>query len=298
MEAPDPGLFNRLYHEYRAMLKPLAIESWPDLFFYRPLAFGLVKLIAPLPITPNQISLFAIAIGLGGGYCLALGTPTSFRIAGIFFLINVILDCSDGMLARYKKNGTPLGRVVDGLVDYCNGAAVFIGLAAGLSRSGAEFGFPLVVLILVSLISWAGHSMAVDYARREFQRHALDKQKSLTEDRQNFIVYRDHLRGTSGHWPEKILADIYLFYCNLQKPYEKMSRRYPAKRYYQFNKYVMRGWLLIDPATHMTIVILSAILYNPLIFFWYTIAIANILLLMMYVIQYFVNKKVGAQQES
>jgi len=55
----------------------------------------------------------------------------------------------------------------------------------------------------------------------------------------------------------------------------------------------MRGWLLIDPSTHMTISILSALLYNPLIFFWYTIVIANIIMLMMYLIQYFVNQKVG-----
>jgi len=30
-----------------------------------------------------------------------------------------------------------------------------------------------------------------------------------------------------------------------------------------------------------------------LIFFWYTIVIANIIMLMMYLIQYFVNQKVG-----
>lgn len=294
MTEPNRGLFKRLYHDYRSMLKPLEIESWPDLFIYRPLAFGLVKLIRPLPITPNQISIFAIAVGLGGGICLAYGTPTSFKIAGILFLGNVILDCSDGMLARSKKNGTPFGRIVDGLVDYFNGGAIFIGMAIGLSRSGFEFSFPLAVLIILSLASWAGHSMAVDYARREFMRHALGVQQSLTKDRKKFITYRHHLRQKPGRWPEKILANIYLFYCGMQKPYEKISRTYPAQRYYKFNKPVMRGWLLIDPAAHMTIVILSAILYNPHIFFWYTIVIANILLLMMYAIQYFINKKVGA----
>jgi len=284
----------RLYREYRSMLKPLPIESWPDIFFYRPVAFGLVKTILPLPITPNMISLSAIAVGLGGGYCLAHGTPQSVRIAGLLFLTNVILDCSDGMVARFKHNGTPLGRIVDGLVDYCNGGAIFIGMTIGLARANVQPDFPLWLLIPLSLFSWVGHSMAVDHARREFQRNALGQRQSLTEDREKYRAYRERLRKRTGHWLEKILADLYLFYCNLQKPYEKVSHSYPADRYYHYNKYVMRGWLLIDPSTHMTIVILSALLYNPLIFFWYTIVIANRILLTMYAVQYLVNKKVGA----
>jgi hypothetical protein len=70
--------------------------------------------------------------------------------------------------------------------------------------------------------------MAVDYARREFQRNALGQRQSLTEDREKFRKYRDHLRPLKGHWPEKMLADLYLFYCNLQKPYEKFSKTYPG----------------------------------------------------------------------
>jgi len=92
MNTSTDGLVGKLYREYRLMLKPLPIESWPDLFFYRPLAFGLVKTILPLPITPNIISLPAIAVGLSGGYCLAQGTPQSVRIAGLLFLANVIKE--------------------------------------------------------------------------------------------------------------------------------------------------------------------------------------------------------------
>lgn len=290
----SPGkIWHKLYREYRSMLKPLAIESWPDMFFYRPLAFGLVKTIIPLPITPNMISLSAIIIGLSGGYCLAIGTPRSCQIAGLLFIANVILDCADGMLARYKHNGTPLGFIVDGLVDYCNGAAIFIGMTVGFSRTDSQFGFSLWVLIPLSLFSWIAHSMAVDHARREFQRNALEQCPSSAGGRQNFQNYREQLSRSKGHWSDKLLASLYLFYCNVQKPNAKFSRTYPADRYYRYNNCVMRGWLLIDPSTHMTIAILSALLYNPLIFFWYTIVIANIIMLMMYLIQYFVNQKVG-----
>ncbi|MFH1214065.1 MAG: CDP-alcohol phosphatidyltransferase family protein [Candidatus Neomarinimicrobiota bacterium] len=294
MKKPSDGMLVKLYREYLTMLKPQPIESWPDLFFYRPIAYGLVKVVYPLPVTPNMISLTAMAVGLSGGYFLAQGTVQGFRIAGLLFTANVILDCSDGMLARFKKNGTQFGRIVDGLVDYCNGGAIFIGMTVGLSRSGLQFDFPIALLILLGLVSWISHSVAVDHARREFQHNALGQRQSLAEDRKRFQAYRNHLRLKRGRWLEKFLADVYLFYCGMQKPYEKTTRKYPAQRYYDLNKYAMRGWLLIDPSTHMTILILSALLYNPQIFFWYTIVLANLLLLAMYVVQYFVNLKVGA----
>ncbi len=42
-----------------------------------------------------------------------------------------IIDCSDGQLARLKKNGTHTGRIIDGSADYITAAFVFIGLGIG-----------------------------------------------------------------------------------------------------------------------------------------------------------------------
>ncbi|MBM3306184.1 MAG: hypothetical protein FJY79_09650, partial [Candidatus Aminicenantes bacterium] len=58
----------KLISEYRALLKPLAIEGAPDLLIFRPVAFLLVQLLKRFPITPNQVSFSAIGTGLLCGF--------------------------------------------------------------------------------------------------------------------------------------------------------------------------------------------------------------------------------------
>lgn len=55
------------YSEYKKSLKSIEVEEIFDLFFYRPLAFILVKIIYPTNITPNQLTIGAIIMGIIGG---------------------------------------------------------------------------------------------------------------------------------------------------------------------------------------------------------------------------------------
>jgi len=83
------------------------IEEFFDLFFYRPLAFLLVKIVYRTNITPNQLTIVAICFGLASGCVYAWGLPGSCLYGAILFMLYNVIDCSDGMLARLKKNGTP-----------------------------------------------------------------------------------------------------------------------------------------------------------------------------------------------
>src|SRR3954467_7501845 len=113
------------FSEYKKSLKMLEVEEYFDLFFYRPLAFLLVKTVYRTNITPNQLTIVAIFIGLACGIVYAQG-PAYWALGAICFALYNIVDCSDGQLARIKKNGTHAGRVVDGLADYISTAAAFI----------------------------------------------------------------------------------------------------------------------------------------------------------------------------
>ena len=55
-----------IIREYKNSLKAIEIEEILDLVFYRPLAFFFVKLIYKTNITPNQLTLAAMFIGLIG----------------------------------------------------------------------------------------------------------------------------------------------------------------------------------------------------------------------------------------
>jgi phosphatidylglycerophosphate synthase len=105
------------FQEYKSSLKLVEVEELFDLIFYRPLAFIFVKLIYPTNLTPNQITTLALIIGMIGGVVIAFNTETYLIIASLLLIIYDVLDCSDGQLARLKKNGTSVGRILDGVAD-------------------------------------------------------------------------------------------------------------------------------------------------------------------------------------
>lgn len=118
--------------QYKDSLKTTEAEEIFDLLIYRPIAFLFVKITYSFNITPNQVSVTAMAAGVAAGIMFGFGEPEYlFSGAGLYFLCNV-LDCADGQIARLKKNGTKIGRIIDGFIDYVVSIAVFIGIGIGM----------------------------------------------------------------------------------------------------------------------------------------------------------------------
>jgi len=138
-----------LLQQYKASLKDISIEQPLHLYFFRPIAFVLVKLIYRFPLTPNQISFISMMAGIASGIFFFFGDARSFLYGGLLYAFAYILDCVDGMIARLKKTGTPVGRIIDGAGDYVNSVAVYTGFALGLVRANYEL--PVSPYLLVSL---------------------------------------------------------------------------------------------------------------------------------------------------
>ena len=56
----------------------------------------------------------------------------------MFYLLFNVLDCSDGQLARIKKNGTSVGRLLDGIADYIAAIAIYAGIAIGYTNKPGQ----------------------------------------------------------------------------------------------------------------------------------------------------------------
>lgn len=70
---------------------------------YRFISIYFTKLFLRTPVTPNQITLLSLVIGLSGALLLCLN-DFFYSILGVVFLHSFfILDCIDGEVARYKK---------------------------------------------------------------------------------------------------------------------------------------------------------------------------------------------------
>jgi phosphatidylglycerophosphate synthase len=91
----------------------------------RAMSRALSRQLAPYPITPNQITLFSIALGVVSG--LLLLRPTyGFGLLGSFlFLASTIIDGCDGEIARLKFQESEEGARLDVLGDNLVHAVLF-----------------------------------------------------------------------------------------------------------------------------------------------------------------------------
>jgi phosphatidylglycerophosphate synthase len=265
-----------LWAEFIHSLKNPLAEELIDLVVYRPLAFVFIKITAPLPLTPNQVSAMAMAAGIAAGWFLAGGRPRDFVIGGLLFGLSNALDCADGMVARLRKNGTTTGRIVDGLVDYVTSIAVYIGLGIGLTRAmqAGLLHFPCNAwfLVFAAGLSAIVHAVASDKYRHTFLRQYAGQTAPDDDERVVFSEERARLEKCSGHFFDKTLVRIYLWYLSLQS----RKTRLPAAAPSAVSGTDAVLWNIIGPSTHITFFILAALLYRPSIFFIFTIGAANV----------------------
>jgi phosphatidylglycerophosphate synthase len=111
---------------YRSSKKRKDI-NWFTQHIARPPAAVLVYLLRNTPITPNQVTFLATAVCAGACALFAL-TPGSWLwlvVAAVIFELSFVLDCVDGMLARLRKHASPLGHLLDFLMDELKATMVF-----------------------------------------------------------------------------------------------------------------------------------------------------------------------------
>lgn len=107
----------RLGDEYRATLKSVAVEEPVDLFVHRPLAFLVAKAAHPTPVTPNQLTALSMTLGAASGLVMLTSVTHAAWIGAALLFTSQVVDCSDGMLARMRRAGSELGRMLDGIAD-------------------------------------------------------------------------------------------------------------------------------------------------------------------------------------
>jgi phosphatidylglycerophosphate synthase len=93
-------------------------------------------LLCRLPITPNQVTLGALVIGIGGCLLIATGTYGGFVGGLLLMQLQSILDGCDGELARVRFQQSAIGEWLDTLVDDFLNLAIVGSLGIGLSRGG------------------------------------------------------------------------------------------------------------------------------------------------------------------
>jgi len=270
-------------------------EELIDLFIFRPIGFIFVKAIMPLPLTPNHISLLAAFFGVIAGVFYGFATQEQVFNAGLFYLVYYVLDISDGQLARLKKNGTPLGRIIDGFADYITHIAVYIGLGTGIIAMGGEITYTWLV-VGAALISMLIHAALMDYFRNRYMAYTKDLNSIYGDELSEYHVEFDRLKKEGGNYVARIIFSTYLGYLKIQGLFsssqktDAVLKTFDRQDFLKRNRIVIRLWTMMGTGTHITLLIISSFIYRINIYLWGIITVINAYALFMVVLQYFVDR--------
>ena len=274
-----------LASEFKRSLKTVDSEEILDLVIFRPISFVLVKLIYPTNITPNQISIVALIFGILTGILYGFATPQFFIYASASFFICNTLDCMDGQLARLKKNGTKIGRVIDGFIDYITSISVFIGIGIAMTTITGE-AFYSWALTIGAGISKALQNMFFDHYRNMYLEYVYHKSSSLEEEIEEYSNEKERLKSLSGHHIEKLLISLYLAYSNFQKnSTNHIQLDVTPDEYESKNKLLIRLWSWIGSTTHMVVLIIFSLMNRIDLYLIVAITLGNLIFMILLIWQ-------------
>ncbi|HLP17125.1 MAG TPA: CDP-alcohol phosphatidyltransferase family protein [Bacteroidota bacterium] len=294
----------QLLEQYKASLKSIESEEVFDLVIYRPLAFLFVKATYSTSLTPNQVSVMAMVIGVVGGVFFGCGTPVCLTLGAVCYFLSNVLDCADGQIARLKHNGSRIGRIVDGFIDYVVSIAVFLGIAISLTKSvdagiipefGAralgitpESGYGVLYVWVLTILAGASTALQAfhfDLRRNNYLKFVYGKAANLEDEIRDYE--EEHLRALKkrgiGKYIDLLLIRIYLGYCRLQMKSQSGKPALqpvvvPPEIFSRHNKTLLRAWSYIGSTTHITVCVACALAGNLEAFLLITLVPLNALL--------------------
>ncbi|WP_027891377.1 CDP-alcohol phosphatidyltransferase family protein [Calidithermus chliarophilus] len=117
---------------FSASLKARPVQEFVNLLFFRPLAYGVARVLYPTPVSPPMLVLFHTLLGLVTAYFVAL-RPELDWVSALLLQLKTVLDNADGQLARLRDQADEMGRYLDSEADLLVNVALFgaLGLRTG-----------------------------------------------------------------------------------------------------------------------------------------------------------------------
>ena len=120
----------RLLGEYKLHYKQ-AMDIWFNSLF----SLRISSLLVKTPLTPNQLTLFGLIIGLAAGLLFAQGDYWSGLMGGFLLAATAVWDCCDGDVARLKFMESDFGEQLDTICDNIINVFIFTGMMVGMANS-------------------------------------------------------------------------------------------------------------------------------------------------------------------
>ena len=252
--------------------KPIYDQELVEFAVFAPLAEFLVPYLAKTRLHPNQVS-YASAFFAAFALLVALLNLGAMLIVLCIFLV-LLCDTIDGMLARYKGLSNPLGRVVDGSMDYISSFFMFVAIIVFFSKEGRLTAYPIIswILIILSFPIAIIHVLYLDFFKNRL--NALGNENKWQEEissleeivftKEKGFIFNFAINRVLG-WNKKILNYVK---CSPIGDVRKFKKKYIP---------FMFLWHLLGHFTHFSFLIVSLITENLIFFFCYNFIFANFL---------------------
>jgi phosphatidylglycerophosphate synthase len=192
--------------ELRAATQPASIfarnsgEHWAGRLYMRRLSPHLTRLLLRTGTSANGVTGLMIVVGLAAAAVLSLPGVLAAIGAVLLIQLQLLLDCSDGEVARWRDQKSPVGVYLDRIGHWLTEAALPIALGVradgGWDALGTYTTLGLLIAVLVLLIK--GESALVGVARAESGRPPASDTRAVAAPRAAGLA---RLRRAAGFAP-------------------------------------------------------------------------------------------------
>jgi len=149
--------------ELRAVAQPASVlgrsahEHWSGLLYMRRLSIHLTRLLVPTPLTPDMVTAAMGVLGIAAALVLTVPALWSALLMFVLLQLQLLLDCSDGELARWRgpaggARGVYLDNLGHWVTDACMLAAVAVRADGGLGSVDGWTTVGLATAVLALLV--------------------------------------------------------------------------------------------------------------------------------------------------
>jgi phosphatidylglycerophosphate synthase len=179
-------------------------EHWAGALYIRHLSIYATRALLPTRISPNGVTWLMIAVGVLGAAAIPFGGIVGPVVAVVAMQLQILLDCSDGEVARWRQRFSPAGIYLDRIGHYLTEAAIPI--AIGLRADQWTLSHPLelgaytaagLLVAVVVLVNKAFTDLVI-VARAKTGRPLLDDVAQTAASKVSGIA---RVRRLVGHLP-------------------------------------------------------------------------------------------------
>jgi phosphatidylglycerophosphate synthase len=172
--------------ELRAVCQPDSVtgrsnaEHWVADLYLRRISPYLTRLLLKTPVTANGVTYLMIATGVSISLVLQIPGFTGLFLAFLLSQLQMLWDCCDGEVARWRQTQSPKGVFLDRVGHYLTESLIPIALAWRIGEGDYELLF-LASLISLFILLNKGFNDAVHVARAYANLPKLADSKSVGE---------------------------------------------------------------------------------------------------------------------